>query len=132
MTPPPPTTKRVRLEGTLDLVRASDSSFLLVLADGRAVPGTLVGRPISSLARELGRVLLVFGTGHFGAAGELERVEADGYIPNDGQPWTVSASDPPVSEEVHQELVRRFRATIGKWPGDETDEQINAALEELS
>jgi hypothetical protein len=128
----PASSSRVRLEGTLDMVQASDSSFRLVLADGRTIPGKLVRGPITSLARVLGRRLLVFGTGKFGPAGELEWVEADGFLPNDGESWTVSATDPPVSDEVREELARRLRSVIGKWPGDETDEQINAALEELS
>ena len=87
---------------------------------------------MSSLARLLGRTLLVFGTGHFSAADEVERIEADSFIPNDGQPWTVTSEDLPFSEEVRAEQARRLRASMGRWPGDETDEQINAALEELS
>jgi hypothetical protein len=128
----PGSTARIRLEGILDVVKASDSSFSLQLADGRSIPGCLVGRPITSLARVLGRHLLVFGTGHYGTTGELERIEADSFIPNDGKPWGISTDDLPFSEEVKEEQARRLRAVMGMWPGDETDEQINAALEELS
>jgi hypothetical protein len=114
------------------MVQASDSSFRLVLADGRTIPGQLIGRPTITLAKVLGRRLLVFGTGQFNSAGEVERVEMDSFIPNDGQPWTVNSDDMPVSDEVAMEQARRLRAVMGTWPGDETDEQINAALEELS
>jgi hypothetical protein len=113
------------------MVKVSDSSFLLLLEDGRAIPGRLVGRPITPLAGVLGRRILVFGTGQFGPTGELERIEADSYIPNDGQPWSVSLDDLPTSAEVREELARRFRAAVGSWPGDETDEQIEQALKEL-
>jgi hypothetical protein len=119
------------VEGTLDMVQASDSSFRLLLADGRTISGRLVGRPMISLARLLGRRLLVFGSGRFGPAGELEGIEADSFIPNDGQPWTVTSEDLPFSEEVRKEQARRLRASMGNWPGDETDEQIEAALKEL-
>jgi hypothetical protein len=124
---------RVRLEGVLDVVKASDSSFQLILADGRTLPGRLVGYPITSMARLLGRPLLVFGTGRFGPAGELEGVEADGIVPNDDQPWTRSATDPPLSREVGEEMARRLQAAWAnwKWPGDETDEEIQKALKEL-
>jgi hypothetical protein len=122
----------VRLEGTLDMVQASDNSFRLRLEDGRTIAGHLVGRPIITLGKVLGRRLLVFGTGQFNAAGEVERVEMDSFIPNDGQPWTVNSDDLPISEEVKKEQAVRLRAVMGCWPGDETDEQINAALEELS
>jgi hypothetical protein len=50
-TNPIPAPPRVRLEGTLDMVRASDASFTLRLADGRERPGRLVGRPIVALGR---------------------------------------------------------------------------------
>jgi hypothetical protein len=119
------------VEGTLDMVRASDSSFTLLLPEGRMLSGRLVGRPILGLARLLGRLLLVFGNGQFGAAGELESIEADGFIPNDGQAWTLSADDLPVSNEVAEEMNRRFQSTWGAWPGDETDEQIEQALKDL-
>jgi hypothetical protein len=122
---------RVRLEGTLDMVQASDSNFRFRLDDGRIIPGQLVGRPIITLAKVLGRRLLVFGTGHFTTAGEMERIEMDSFIPNDGQPWTISSEDMPLSEEVRMEQARRLRASMDRWPGDETDEQIEAALKEL-
>ncbi len=126
------TSPRIRVEGTLDMVQASDSSFRLILNDGRILPGRLVGYPILALARLLGRRLLVFGNGRFGPGPELESIEVDGFLPNDGQPWTISATDPPVSDEVNEELARRFRSVLGKWPGDETDEEIEQALREIS
>ncbi len=128
----PASLSRDRLEGTLDMVQATDSSFRFRMEDGRAIPGHLIGRPIITLAKVLGRRLLAFGTGQFNTAGELERLEMDSFIPNDGQPWSVSSEDMPLSEEVRMEQAQRLRAVIGIWPGDETDEQINAALEELS
>jgi hypothetical protein len=128
----PASPPRVRVEGVLDVVRASDGTFLLRLADGRSIPGRLVGPRIASLAGVIGRLLLVFGTGQFGPSGELERIEADGFIPNDGQLWTVSPDDLPFSEDVEKERAQRLAATIGTWPGDETDEQIEQALREIS
>jgi hypothetical protein len=119
------------VEGVLDMIQASDSSFRLILADGRTVSGKLVRGPITSLARVLGRKLLVFGTGLLGPAGELEGVEADGFLPNDGQPWISSASDPPESEEVREELARRRRAVLAALRGAETEEQLEQALREL-
>src|SRR5438270_444203 len=68
----PPAPPRVRLEGTRDMVRASDGSFTLRLADGRELPGRLVARRITTLATLLGRQILLFGTGQFGPTGELE------------------------------------------------------------
>jgi hypothetical protein len=127
----PASLSRVRLDGTLDMVQASDNSFRLILADGRTIPGRLGGYPILGLARLLGRPLLVFGIGRFGSGGELEGIEADGFMPNDGQLWVRSATEPPLSEEVSEEMARRLQSVLGTWPGDETDEQIAQALKEL-
>jgi hypothetical protein len=131
-TSPPPAPQRVRLEGTLDMVRASDASFTLRLADGRELPGRLVARKITTLATLLGRQVLVFGTGQFGPTGELERVDADGFLHNDGELWGSPSDDRPISPEERAELARRFQSVIGQWPGDETDEQIEQALREMS
>ena len=127
----PASSPRVRLEGTLDTVQASDSSFRLRLEDGRTIPGQLIGRPIITLAKVLGRRLLVFGTGQFNAAGELERIDLDSFIPNDGQPWTVNGDDMPESQEVREELARRRRAVMAALQSAETDEQLEQALREL-
>jgi hypothetical protein len=115
------------------MVQASDSSFRLLLTDGRALPGRLAGYPILPLARLLGRPLLVFGTGRYGPGGELEGIEADGFMPNDGEPWTMSASDPPLPRDVGEERARRLKDALARWtwPGDETDDQLAAALKEL-
>jgi hypothetical protein len=113
------------------MVRASDSSFTLRLADGRTIPGRLVGRAISGLARLLGRLLLVFGNAQFGPSGELEWVDADGYVPNDGQAWDVFPGDPPESEDVEKELARRRAAVMAALRSAETEEQLEQALREI-
>ena len=185
VTPPPesPETARVRVEGALDMVRISDQTFTLCLADGRGLPGRLVGRQITGLSRVLGRTLIVFGVGSFSPDGDLVGIDADGYIPNDGKLWTVAPEDLPLSPEVVEEqaqrtatgagpaveknghetvpaatasnhnpagtapppplpsvaeIVRRQQlkggvsAVFGQWPGDETDEEIERGLKELS
>jgi hypothetical protein len=123
--------RRVRLEGVLWAVQM-DGGFTLRLPDGRPIPGSLVGRPIAGLARVLGRPLIVFGSAQFGSVGEVERIEADGFLPNDGKPWVISPNELPLSQEVAKEMADRLQSVRGAWPGDETDEQIEQALRELS
>ena len=123
---------RVRVEGTLDMVRASDQSFTLRMPDGRELPGRLVGRPIIGLARVLGRNIFVFGFGRCNPAGDLMGLDADGFMPNDGKSWTISPDDMPLCREVVEEQARRLKQVIGSWPGDETEEEVDRALRELS
>jgi hypothetical protein len=121
-----PSNGRVRIEGTLDAVRASDGTFLLRLDDGRELPGRLVRGSVAGLGRVLGRRLIVFGTARPGG------VDVDGFIPNDGQPWTVQPDDLPLSPDVVQEQAQRLKQAVGTWPGDESDEEVERAVRELS
>ena len=61
------------------------------------------------------------------------QAEADGFVPNDGELWVRSATEPPLSREASEEMSRRFQAKLANWtwPGDETDEEIQQALREL-
>jgi hypothetical protein len=128
MNPTTPAPPRIRVEGALDMVRASDQTFTLRQPDGRELPGRLVRGSIAGLGRVLGRPLIVFGAARLGPAGELQSVEADGYIPNDGKPWTLSPEDLPLSRDVAEEQARRLQQAVGTWPGDETDEEVEQAL----
>ena len=44
----------------------------------------------------------------------------------------LSPDDLPLSADVAQELACRLQPVRGAWPGDETDEEIDQALRELS
>ena len=131
LTPPnAPHPQRVRLEGKLDMVRASDGSFTLIANDGRVIQGRLIGRSIEELARFLNREVLVFGTAQADPLGNFTSVEVDGWLPKDNRPPKApSLAGQP--KEVAEEMARRLREVIGTWPGDETDEEIQKALKEL-
>ena len=79
--PKNPILQRVRVEGVLEGIQADDASFRLRLPDGRLLLGHFNGRSFHGLARVLTRPLIVFGNGWFGATGQLEGVEADGFSP---------------------------------------------------
>lgn len=123
---------RVRVEGTLETIRASDASFVLKLDDGRELPCLLVGRPVEEFARLLNRRVLAFGTAVPSAGGSMLRLDVDGYLPNDGGPFFRSLPPGQWTADEKEEMARRLGDVIGKWPGDETDEEIEKALRELS
>jgi hypothetical protein len=106
VSPPNEPPQRVRLEGKLDMVRASDASFTLIADDGRVIQGRLVGRSIEDLARFLNRGVLVFGTPQFDSLGNLMSVEVDGWLATDYRP-------------PRHRAWRENRRKYGKrWPGD--------------
>ncbi len=80
------------------------------------------------------------GTVKFRPSGSVLRVEADRIEPASADDVAVFSSAPTLLVEDLDAHARRLpldpgsglAAIIGQWPGDETDEQILAALAELS
>lgn len=134
-----PTPQRVRLVGTLDGLEASTQRFSLLLDSGDRVSGVYPDE-ISDLLRKLWkRRVLVLGTSIFRASGNLLRVEAESI--EDGANASSIFSTPPVASgsRLDQNRLRKTQgarsgmaAIMGRWPGDETDKEIEAALEQIS
>jgi hypothetical protein len=134
-----PTPQRIRLVGTLDGLEASTQRFSLLLDSGDRVTG-VYPEEISDLLRKLWkRRVLVLGTSIFRASGNLLRVEAESI--EDGTNASSIFSTPPVASgsRLNPNRLRKPQGTrsgmaaiMGRWPGDETEEEIEAALEQIS
>ena len=135
-----PRAQRVRVAGRLDEVRYSDRAFSVLLEDGASVRGVLTNEDGSVLREHSGRVVAVSGLAHFKPSGALRVVEADRIAP-------ATDGDLAVFSEVPRSMfaplgVRALRvpqgpgtgvsAIFGTWPGDETDEEFERILDELS
>jgi hypothetical protein len=134
-----PVPRRVRLAGLLDMIRASTQSFALRLDDGQEVRGALVAGQIEELAPLFRKRVLVLGKAVYRASGRLLRVDADEVLLSSEQDRFFSTVPPPthmtlnLKDELRsQQSKMGLAAIIGKWPGDETDEEIEQALKELS
>ncbi|WP_439629680.1 hypothetical protein [Gemmata sp.] len=126
MTANPPLTgtapaPRVRVEGTVTTVHA-DGRFSLALPDGAEAFGRSSGSQLQRLGKFVGHGVIVLGTG--ATDGTLD---ADGVLPVQG-PFILGACDVPLSTSEAAESAARFASTIGMWPGDESDEQLDALL----
>lgn len=83
---------------------------------------------------------MVAGTAHFTPAGGLLRIEADGIRaarPGEESLWgkrprPLAKSQPATELRVHQGPRSGINAIFGRWPGEESDEEILDALEQLS
>jgi hypothetical protein len=134
-----PLPRRVRVAGTLDMVRASNQTFALLLPDGSEVRGTLLEGDMADLAKLLRSPILIFGSACFRPSGRLLRVDVDEFRPAAEAdqffaklPKPLGRSRRKYSRHDAEKMGRDLKSIIGKWPGDETDEQIEAALTELS
>jgi hypothetical protein len=134
---PAPTT--VRVVGDLDMIRGSTRSFALRLGDGHEVNGVLVGGEIERLAALFRRRVLVAGEATFRVSGRLLRVDAQTITPAEDESSIWSRMPQASTRTLDLRELRKpqgprsgMAAIIGQWPGDETDEEIEAFLRQIS
>lgn len=135
-TPPP---QRVRVTGWLDAIRHSDRMFTLKLEDGATLRGIAEGLDPEVLRSLFGRKATVSALAVFRPSGKVLRLEADHIAPagDDFSAWSrephpLFADEGEAALRVAQGSRSGLSALIGQWPGDESDEEISDALEELS
>lgn len=134
-TPPP---RRVRLVGRLDMLRASTQTFELILDDGQAVRGVLTAGDIGTAAPLFKQRVLVLGKVIYRPSGRLLRVDADALTTAPEGSHFFSQVPTPIGQRFNlagvvrqQQHKQGLAAIFGKWPGDETDEEIQKALKGL-
>lgn len=134
-----PAPQRVRIVGQLDGIEASTQRFSLILDSGERVAG-VYPIEISDQLQTLWRSrVLVLGKSVFRASGNLLRVEADSIADGQGAKGLFSTPPLPSRRRLDPQQLRKqqgsrsgMAAIMGKWPGDETDEEIALALEQIS
>jgi hypothetical protein len=135
-----PRSQRVRIAGKVDEIRHSDRAFTLVLEDGEQIRGVLAEGEPEVLAPFFGQLAVVSGVAQFRPSGSLLRVDADLLQPAGEQDLALWSESPrPLFGVTDVQDVRRpqgprsgINAIIGAWPGDETDDEVFAMLEEMS
>jgi hypothetical protein len=121
----------VQVEGQLHAVHAS-GHFTLVLEDGILTHGMLPeSLSVEYLALFLGQHITIFGWGTVLPGGEILFVFAQGLLPQLKTP-SKPRGLPGQFPKVRAEMANRLKQAIGAWPGDETEEQMDKALGELS
>jgi hypothetical protein len=135
-----PRSQRIRIAGKVDAIRYSDRAFTLILDSGEQIRGVLAEGEPEVLAPFFGRVALVSGTAQFRPSGSLLRVDAEQLQPGTDQDLALWSESPrPLFATADAQELRRpqgprsgINAIIGAWPGEETDDEIVAMLEEMS
>jgi hypothetical protein len=129
-----PSSQRIRLAGRLDTIRHSDRMFTLVLDSGDTLRGIAEDLEPGALADHFGQPVIVSGTAVFRPSGSVLRIEADGIEPATGDVSIWSRVPRPERRTLRRPQGPRsgINAVIGRWPGDETEEEILSVLEKLS
>jgi len=129
--------QRVRIAGRLETIRYSDCRFTLVLLDGTTLQGTALELGHDALQNHFGRTVVVTGKAVFRASGKPLRIEAESIeiaSERDAVIWS-SAPKPLLAPHPGRQLREEqrgkmgFGALLGQWPGDESDEELKAAME---
>jgi len=136
----PPVT-RARVVGLLDTVRISTQTFGLKLDDGHEVRGVLSAGDLGTLLRLFAakQRVVVRGDAVFRPSGQLLLIDAEdiGTAERESAIW--SRVPQPARPRIDARALHKpqgprsgLAAILGHWPGEETDEEVRAALEVLS
>ena len=133
-----PQPQRVRIVGTLDMIRASTATFAVVLDDGREIRGVMVNGDSDVLGRHYRQRVLLLGKAVYRPSGNPLRIDAEEMTSASEQGSFFSQLPKPTRKKFDLRQVLReqqhkkgLSAIFGRWPGNETDEQIQEALQEL-
>ncbi len=134
-----PSPQRVRIVGQLDGLIASTQRFSVLLDSGEKLVGVFASEQIDAMQELWRKRVLVLGTAVYRASGRLLRIDAEAVKPGENEQPIFSRMPSPPRTKFDTSKVRKpqgpksgISAIIGKWPGDETEEEITAMLEELS
>lgn len=134
-----PRPRRVRVAGTLDMIRVSDRAFELVLDRGDRLRAVWAGEKVVALAEYLTRSVVVEGDAIFRPSGSLLRLDVTAITPATSGDAIFGKLPTPLGRSLSPALTRQrqtettgVNAIWGRWPGDESEEELLAAMEELS
>ncbi|MBI2899889.1 MAG: hypothetical protein HYY17_06875 [Planctomycetes bacterium] len=134
-----PPSRRVRVAGRIDQIRHSDLMFTLVLESGQGLRGLADEAQGEELRKFWGKDAIVSGRGVFRPSGGILRIEADQIGPPEGDMSMWSDMPRPLDTDLERRSLvvpqgprSGINAIFGKWPGDESDEEVAARLRQLS
>jgi hypothetical protein len=128
---PPARVSRVR--GVLDSLTVSTKGMALRLDDGRVLRGFAGAVGVDRLKHLLGTDVVLEGSVTFRPSGQALRIEVESVLPSTSGDaiWAqFPRMEPTVSRPRLSSSPTGLDAFFGKWPGDETDEQLAAALKD--
>jgi hypothetical protein len=134
-----PVSQQVRVVGTLDMIRASTQGFALKLDDGSEIAGIYDKGEIAELQPLFRQRVLVNGTLVYRPSGRPLRIDAVHLKLAESESRLWSRLPGPPNERLHIYQLRQpqskrtgVNAIIGRWPGDESDEEVADKLTTLS
>jgi hypothetical protein len=134
-----PAPRRLRVTGRLDVMGASQGVLKLDIRPGEIVTALWEGEePVESLREFFNKDVVVEGIGVFRPSGSLLRVDADAIAAASSQDEFFRRVPSAVAQRDYHKLARlkageksAYAQLRGSLPGDETDEEFDAAVAAL-
>lgn len=130
-----PASRVTRVGGVLDTLTVSTKTLILRLADGRQLRGFATDVAIETLKDLHGKDAVLEGQVTYRPSGEAVRIQVESAFaakPGDVLWAQLPKVEPTVSRARASATVAGLDAFFGRWPGDETDDQLAKALKDLS
>jgi hypothetical protein len=132
-----PSTRLVRVSGRLDMLRVSTQTLGLKLASGDEVRGVLVEGEMESLQSLLDKDVILQGRAVYRPSGSLLRIDTNLVVASADETGVFARVPGPldrrtVGERRSQGPNAGLAAAFGKWPGEESDDELLRALSDLS
>ena len=120
------------------MMRVSTGSLGLKLDDGAEVRGAVSEDGIGAAQPFLGARVLVHGRAVYRASGKLLRIDVDAIEDGRGAPALWARVPEPIRSALTPQQLSGsgprtggVDAFFGRWPGDESEEELLASLQEL-
>ncbi len=131
-----PLPQTARIVGKLDLLWLSARVFGLILDNGRSVRGVVSDGDIAPLSALFKQRVAVSGTVYYRPSGTVQRIEATSIIRGDDESTLWSRVPEPASQSLDRIRAGANKSgwanMAGKWPGDETEEELLGSLHEFA
>lgn len=130
-----PQPRRVKISGVFDMIRVSDKVFELLLPDGQRVRSVWASDEVIRLRELLSCTVVIEGVAVYRPSGTLLRVDTTAIAPATKHDQLFAQLPQPVTtvaaQQKPQSRTTGVNAIWGIWPGDESDEELLAAAEEI-
>lgn len=132
-----PLPQECRISGKLEAIRHSDHAFALVLENKHFVRGVAAPEISEKLKDHWGKMVIVFGEAIFRPSKSLLRVEARDLEPAQSSDSIWSFEPQPLFSQMDLSAITEaqsqggVRSAFGKWPGDESVDELMESLRSL-
>jgi hypothetical protein len=124
------------ISGDFDLIQDSSSKFHIAMSDGQRIPGTInhEALTVEDMRKFWGKKVTIRGTVHFHPGRRIRLLEAQSISLAQEGDTVFERIPPPIPRSLFESEIQKLNANSalhdiwGKWPGDESIDDLLASL----